>query len=162
MPVKKIVDQTTDEKFLGKEISYEQYMRLRNNYEQQNRLVNQNGVIKSDSLSAWIPITDIVTLMNNVFNTEVLKINPDFKKTGIKIYYGTHNKQILSGDVVDTVNENKYGGLHTIMLVATNENYNPDYPSNNIDDILDKPKSSLREDDSYLVDGVHLCEPNCP
>lgn len=162
MPVKKIVEIPTDERLLGKEIGYDQYMKLRNNYEQQNRLVNQNGVIKSDSLSAWIPIMDIVTLMNKVFNTEVLTINPDFEKTGIKIYYGAHDKQIKDGDVVDKKYANQYGGLHTIILAATNKNYNPDNPNNSKSDILDKPKSGIKTDDNYLVDGVHLCEPNCP
>jgi hypothetical protein len=70
---------------------------------------------------------------------------------------------IVKGDVVDAhCQKEEYAGLHTVMLVATNQNYNPDKGGNSPNDILDKPKSIFKEDDTYLVDGVHLCEPNCP
>lgn len=175
MPVKRIVEnivenhdkeniETLIEKTpFGQKITYDQYMKLRANYELQNRTVNQNGVTVRDSTSAWVPISDIIMLMNKVFKEDVLSVKDGFENIGIKIYYGAHNENIAKEDVSDAhCRKEEYAGLHTVMLVATNQNYNPDKGGNNPNDILDNPKKRLPGDDTYLVDGVHLCEPNCP
>lgn len=161
MPVRQIVTDL-DAKILGRQITFKEYEQLKENYLLQNKTVIQNGKIVADSLSAWMPLNDIVELFNKIFKDDVLTLKSGFEGVGLKMYYGAHGHKLDEIKVADQkINKILYTGLHTVMLVATNNDYNPDNARNSADDILDKPINKNGEE-GFVVDGVHLCQPNCP
>ena len=159
MPVRQIVN---DDKIgiTGVEISQKEFLKLKQNYVDQKRVAFQGVLPVLDSLEAWVSLDDIIELVNRKFQG-ALTLNPIFNDIGIKIFYGAHGDDISEIKIADTkYDKSLYRGLHTVILGLTKD-YDPNKTSEEIARLHITPQVFINADDS-LVDGVHLCEPNCP
>lgn len=166
MPVRQIVEdgmlqpQGGPLSPFGAKITKEELNILKQNYKNQNRKVVHDGKKVSDANEAWIPLSDLINMVNITYGEGSLKLDANLSGIGVKIFYGAHGNSEKEISVADKkVPAKMYIGLHTVMLALTKD-YDPDKEVSELLSLGINPTVLDRVND-YLVDGVHLCPYNC-